>query len=170
MRKPNIVEAIFESVLWSSRLITIIVVIFSVAGAVGMFGLGSAEIYHAIKQVMEFPDDKIAMNNILISIIGAIDFYLIGIVLLLFSFGVYELFVSKIDEARLHESGGILDIRSLDDLKNKILKVIVMVLIVGFAKAVLAMNFTGALEVLFFSLSILGVAASAYLIRNDPRE
>ena len=70
----------------------------------------------------------------LYKMISAVDLYLIGIVLLIFGFGIYELFISKIDIAREDLSVTILEIENLDELKNKIIKVIVMVLIVSFLK------------------------------------
>ena len=39
-------------------------------------------------------------SHILAHVITAVDLYLIGVVLLIFSFGIYELFISKIDIAR----------------------------------------------------------------------
>ena len=36
-------------------------------------------------------------EDIVAGIIGAVDLYLIAVVLLIFSFGIYELFISKID-------------------------------------------------------------------------
>ena len=39
-------------------------------------------------------------NNLLFTIISSIDLFLIGIVLLIFGFGVYELFISEIDFAK----------------------------------------------------------------------
>src|SRR5262245_49437947 len=51
--------------------------------------------------------------------------------MLIFSLGLYELFISDIDEARRSAaSSRILVIDTLDDLKNKLAKVILMILIV----------------------------------------
>ena len=48
MHKQSLLEKTFESILWKSRLSTIFVVIFSAIGALGLFIMGSLEIYHAI--------------------------------------------------------------------------------------------------------------------------
>jgi uncharacterized membrane protein YqhA len=67
---------------------------------------------------------------------------LIGLVLLIFGFGIYELFISELEIARLgDEFGNILEVSNLDDLKNKIIKVIIMVLIVSFFQRILSMEF-----------------------------
>lgn len=166
MHKSSFVERIFESILWRSRLATIAIVIFSAIGSVGLFVMGSIEIYHAIHIILASPLQTEATDDILISIIGALDLYLIGVILLLFSFGIYELFVSRIDEARSEGGDNILNIESLDELKNKILKVIIMVMVVSFAKVVLGMSFKTPLEVLYFAISILCVSAAAFFIRK----
>ena len=46
-------------------------------------------------------NESISSNNdLLFKIISSIDLFLIGIVLLIFGFGVYELFISEIDFAK----------------------------------------------------------------------
>jgi uncharacterized membrane protein YqhA len=88
-------------------------------------------------------------------------------VLLIFSFGIYELFISKIDIAR---AGGIfhniLEITNLDDLKNKIIKVIIMVLIVSFFQRVLAMNLSTGMDMLFMALSIAAICIGVYFLQK----
>ena len=61
-------------------------------------------------------------NDLLFKIISSIDLFLIGIVLLIFGFGVYELFISEIDFAKGKFADSTLKIKSLDQLKNKLLK------------------------------------------------
>ena len=100
-------------------------------------------------------------------VIGGIDLYLIGIVLMIFSFGVYELFISKIDVARESDELNILEVRSLDQLKDKILKVIVVVLVVSFFKRVMAIDVKSATELLYLAVAILLISASGYLLRSS---
>ena len=102
----------------------------------------------------------------LLELITAIDLYLIGVVLLIFGFGIYELFISKIDIARADEGVTILEIENLDELKNKIIKVIIMVLIVTFFERVLDMKYSGPLDMLYFALSIFSLSFGVYLIRK----
>ena len=99
-------------------------------------------------------------------LIGAIDLYLIAVVLLIFSFGIYELFVSQIDEAKESESSQILEIHSLDELKDKIAKVIIMVLVVKYFQMVLDMSFNGALEMLYLAISILGLSLALFFLHK----
>jgi len=166
----NPIERVFEWLLWKSRLVVLFAVIFGVLGALGLFLLGSYEIYHTIIGLFPLKNQLGNYSQILIGIIGAIDLYLIGIVLLLFSFGIYELFVSEIDIARMDDKLNILDIKSLDDLKNRVLKVVVVVLIISFFKSILTLEFTTPLEMVCFAASIVAVAGSVYLIRKREGE
>lgn len=170
-KKQNSIEQLFESLLWKSRLIILLAVIFSLLGALTLFYAGSIEVYHTIVNLLRESTHEPDNNRLLIGIIGSIDLYLIGIVLLIFSFGIYELFISKIDIAQDgNHSHNILEITSLDELKNKLIKVILMVLIVTFFKAILSMTYTSAFEILYFGLAILSVAASTFFIRKIDKE
>lgn len=169
MRKQNMFEKIFESLLWKTRLGTILVVIFSAIGSLGLFIVGSLEIVSGMKLIGYAESNVKITERVLICVISAIDLYLIGVILLLFSFGIYELFISRIDQARLEGGANILNIESLDELKNKILKVIIMVMIVTLAKVILEIKFSNPLEILYFAFSILCVSGAVFLIRKQDR-
>jgi uncharacterized membrane protein YqhA len=90
----------FEKSLWSVRYITILPVLLSIISSVALLILGGWEIIEAIIFYNPLFDDSITSSNeLLFKIISAIDLFLIGIVLLIFGFGIYELFVSEIDFA-----------------------------------------------------------------------
>ncbi|MCV6607253.1 MAG: YqhA family protein, partial [Campylobacterales bacterium] len=92
-----------------------------------------------------------------------------AVVLLIFSFGLYELFISDIDEAKNSSSSSILSIQSLDQLKDKIAKVIVMVLVVSFFQRVLHMEFATPLEMLYFAGSILILSLGLYFLNKKGK-
>lgn len=163
-------EKLFESSLWASRFMVIMAVVFGLIGAVALFIVASVDIYNTAEMVVStyinhlhpqhFHEDVVG------GIIGAVDLYLIGVVMLLFSFGLYELFISEIDAAKGEDGkeNKILAIHSLDQLKDKISKVIVMVLVVGFFQKVGHTQYNGALEMFYFSLSITAVAVGLYFL------
>ncbi len=163
------IEKIFESGLWGSRFIVILAVVFGLIGAVALFIVASVDVYNTAEMVIStyvnhlhpehFHEDVVG------GIIGAVDLYLIGVVMILFSFGLYELFISDIDPAKGDEKENkILAIHSLDQLKDKISKVIVMVLVVGFFQKVGHTEYNGALEMLYFALSITAVAVGLFFL------
>lgn len=170
MMNSKKLENFVETSLWTVRFLTIIPVFFGVISVVVLFILGSLEIIQALKLCWDINSEG-SYQKILSYIIGGIDFYLIGIVLIIFSFGIYELFISKIDIGRQNTEIQILSITSLEQLKDKILKVIVMVLVVDFFKKDLEMSITTPLELLYLAISIILIAASSYLLRskhNNP--
>ena len=163
-------EKIFESSLWASRFMVILAVIFGLIGAVVLFVVASFDIYETTKFVLNtyitHAHPESFHEDVVGGIIGAVDLYLIGVVMLLFSFGLYELFISEIDVAKddSGEDNKILAIHSLDQLKDKISKVIVMVLVVGFFQKVGHTTYSGALDMLYFALSITAVAVGLYFL------
>ncbi len=159
----------FEKLLWSVRYITILAVILSIIAAFTLIILGSWDIIQAVIFYNPLFDESISNNNdLLFKIISAIDLFLIGIVLLIFGFGIYELFVSEIDFANAKFTESTLKIRDLDQLKNKIIKVVIIVLIVKFFEKVLKFseNFTTPMDILYFGVSILSICIGYYLINR----
>ena len=151
-------EKLFEGTMWQARLFVLFAVIFGLLGSIVLFFVASVDIYEVLKYTFHVYSNGLHPDNfheeIVSKIIGAVDLYLIAVVMLIFAFGLYELFISKIDAAESKEGNNILAIHSLDQLKDKIAKVIVMVLIVSFFQKVLHTRYDGALEMLYFALSI----------------
>ncbi|WP_428739484.1 YqhA family protein [Sulfurimonas sp.] len=163
------IEKFFESGLWSSRFIVLLAVIFGLFGAITLFAVASFDIYDTVKLVLNtyvnHAHPEHFHESVVGGIIGAVDLYLIGVVMLLFAFGLYELFISDIDVAREEDGENkILSIHSLDQLKDKISKVIVMVLVVGFFQKVGLASYQSPLELLYLALSITAVAVGLYFL------
>ena len=159
----------FENFLWSTRFIVIIAVVLSIISSISLFLIGGWDIIQAtILNNPLFNHEISNSNDLLFKIISSIDLFLIGIVLLIFGFGVYELFISEIDFAKNKFADSTLKINNLDQLKNKILKVIIIVLIVKFFELVLKLshNFTSIEDLILFGLSILSICIGYYLINK----
>lgn len=166
----KILEKIFESALWNGRLFILLAVIFSMVGAIILFVVASTDIYGVAAKTLsvylnhEHPDNFHEM--VVGGIIGAVDLYLMAVVMLIFSFGLYELFISEIDQAKDSGASKVLEIHSLDQLKDKLAKVIVMVLVVSFFQRVLHTEYSGAQEMLYFAGSILALAVALYYLHK----
>ena len=162
-------EQHFERILWNLRYVVVLAVIIAMLSSITLFVIGSWDILYAILyQNPLFNPEVNNNNNLLFKIISSVDLFLIGIVLLIFSFGVYELFISEIDFAEGKIAESALQINSLDQLKNKILKVILIVLIVKFFEKILklAPNFNTPNDILIFSLSILAICLGYFLMNK----
>jgi uncharacterized protein (TIGR00645 family) len=157
------IEKIFESLIWNSRFIVILAVVFGLIGAIILFVVASMDIWgvavESFQVIMHMiPHPEHFHENMVAGIIGAVDLYLIAVVMFIFAFGLYELFISDIDQAEGKNGSKLLAIHDLDQLKDKIAKVIVMVLVVSFFQRVLHTEFTTPLEMLYFALSITALA------------
>ncbi len=164
-------ERVFEGLLWRSRFVTILPVIFGLLGSFVMFIVASYDILKVLLyawQYLVLGDHSINLHSDAVGlIIGAIDLYLMALVFFIFSFGIYELFISDIDCIKSSKQAKVLEIHSLDQLKDKIGKVIVMVLIVNFFQRVLHANFTSPLEMGYFALSILALCLGLYFLHKS---
>ena len=161
-------ERLFEGAIWKSRFIVLLAVVFGLIGAFVLFIVASIDIWqvavYTFETILTHAHPEKFHEDVVAGIIGAVDLYLIAVVMFIFSFGVYELFISKIDDADESKGNTILAIHSLDQLKDKIAKVIVMVLVVNFFQRVLHTEFTTALEMLYFALSIAALAVGLYFL------
>jgi len=161
-------EKIFEGTIWRSRYIVILAVVFGLLGAFVLFIVASMDIYavatYTVKTIITHAHPEHFHEDIVAGIIGAVDLYLIAVVMFIFSFGLYELFISDIDQAENGKGSKILAIHSLDQLKDKIAKVIVMVLVVNFFQRDLHTEFKTPLEMLYFAGSIAALAIGLYFL------
>lgn len=162
-------EKFFENAMWSTRYLVLLAVFFGLVGALVLFVIASMDIFGVAKYVFETliagAHPEKFHEDIVSGIIGAVDLYLIAVVMLIFSFGIYELFISPIDHTQAaKDDQKILSISSLDQLKDKIAKVIVMVLVVNFFQRVLHTQYDGALEMLYFALAVTALAVGLFFL------
>jgi uncharacterized membrane protein YqhA len=161
-------ERLFEGAIWNSRFIVLLAVVFGLLGAVILFVVASIDIWgvgvYTFNTIITHAHPENFHEDIVAGIIGAVDLYLIAVVMFIFSFGLYELFISDIDQAEGKNGSKLLAINSLDQLKDKIAKVIVMVLVVNFFQRVLHTKFATPLEMLYFALAITALAVGLYFL------
>ena len=98
---------------------------------------------------------------------GGIDYYVIGIALLIFGYGVYELIISDIDprlQDLTDDRRNILSINSLESLKQKLTNVIIVALIVTAFKLMISFEVDSIFEVLQYCGCVLMLSFSAWLV------
>lgn len=163
-------ERIFEAILWRSRFFTILPVVFGLIGAIILFFIASYDIVNVLLGSYNYlflgVKELDLHSDVVGKIVGAIDLYLMALVLFIFSFGIYELFISEIEEMKNSKHSRVLEVHSLDQLKDKVGKVIIMVLIVNFFQRVLHANFTTPLEMVYLALSILALCLGLYFLHK----
>ncbi|MBI3622077.1 MAG: YqhA family protein [Nitrospirae bacterium] len=176
------IEHLFESFLWRSRYIVLTAVVASLISAVILFTIATLDVFSLIVSVIRYAVgmrvDGVNVydqfhSDVVSHVIGAVDDYLLATVLFIFALGLYELFISKIDQADEDGRYGskILVIKTLDDLKDRLAKVILMILIVTFFKNVVHTSFVEPINILYLGGGILLVALALYFThRSSPHE
>ncbi len=160
-------EEVFEAFLWKSRLLVLFAVISSLIFALLLFLAGFYEVFLIISKFNEY-DYEVFQKKLLGSAISSIDMFLIATFLLIFSLGIYEIFISKIDHARRDEkSSRVLFITNLEDLKEKLGRVVTMVIIVVFFKNALNITYDEPLDLLFLALGAMGISLALFFTKKD---
>jgi uncharacterized membrane protein YqhA len=163
-------EIRIERWMWRFRLVAILPVVMSLCSTALAFAIGTMDIVRAFMLLLagESHGSK-GSSELLGQLISGIDLYLIGLALLIFGYGVYELLISPIEAARDQQDGAnsLLDIRNLDQLKEKLVKVLVVALIVSAFKAMLGFTINDGPSLAYFCLGVLLLSLSGYLVKGS---
>ena len=161
-------ERWFERLLWASRFVVLIAVGSSLVLSCAMFYVATADVLHIIGPLMHYadPGHEELRAQIVSHVVETVDGYLLASILLIFAFGLYELFISRIDpaaEGTELSSSRVLIIHSLDDLKDRLAKVVLLILVVKFFQHAQRMSFSTPLDLVQLSIGVLLIAAALYL-------
>jgi uncharacterized membrane protein YqhA len=156
-----------KTVLGASRYLILLAVVAAFASAVTLLVFGAYETGLEILHILsgEVP------TSISVTFIELADLFLLGVVLYIIALGLYELFID--DSIPVPEW---LQIHTLDDLKAKLISVVIVVLGVLFLKQVVAWD--GQQNLLTFGGGIaLVIAALTYFLsyksgkkKSSPKE
>jgi uncharacterized membrane protein YqhA len=155
--KAKWIENAFEKFLWNARLVILLGVFGLLASSAVIFAMGILEtisltliFFNNIFEHGIHFDEKV-YNTIIVQIITTVDDFLLGIVLLIFGLGTYDLFISRIDHAHSQDDlrPDWLIFNSLDELKSVLGKVVLMILTINFLKIVVNMEFEEPLDLLY---------------------
>ncbi|MDH5544855.1 MAG: YqhA family protein [Gammaproteobacteria bacterium] len=171
----------FEKALWRSRFVVLAAVVASLLTSFAMFYIATVDAFYMMAHLLEYasPDLTLEQRNHLRSstvthVVEIVDGYLLATVLLIFALGLYELFISKIDSAEEEDekvSGNVLVIESLDDLKNRLAKVILMILVVKFFEHAIGMNYDSPISLLYLAGGIALIGLALYLTHaSEPHK
>jgi uncharacterized membrane protein YqhA len=170
------IEEIFETALFACRFMTLLAVLGALFSAFAMFVSGTMQIISGISifiaEVRNFHLGELHGGNDLVAVfVSSVDKYLFATVLLIFSMGLYELFISKIDPASRDEDTppNWLQTSSLDELKGSLGKVILMILIVSFFEHSLNIEYKSASDLLFLGIGIVLVSGALFLTHANQK-
>jgi len=163
------IESLFEGSMWNSRFVIIFAVLGSLFAGFAIFYLATVDVVFLVQHALHYASvdeeaRKILHDSIVSHIVEVVDGYLLGTVMLIFSLGLYELFISDIDQAHgTKASSKILVINSLDDLKSRLAKVILMIMIVTLFEESLHMKLSAPIDLLYLGGSIALIGLALYL-------
>ena len=168
----------FENALWNTRWVVLFAVITSVLAGLDLFvvlGLESFRVVvglaHSANPTIAIDQREALLRQGILRMISLIDGYLLGAFMFIFGFGMYELFLADLQEGRSSPaSGRILQIKSLEDLKTRLGRVILIILIVETFKDVYAVKAQSALDLLYIAAAIALIALALYLTRSSEPE
>lgn len=143
--------------LSSAKYVVVIAVICLLIAAVATFAWGALSTLQFLIALISTAGSD---SDLLGQLIELVDIFLIGTVLLIISFGLYELFISKLDLPDW------LVIDDLTKLKNKLTEIIVLILAIKFVRYFLESK--NAQDTLFTGLAV-AVVASALIAFNYVR-
>jgi uncharacterized membrane protein YqhA len=163
-------EKLFEGALWNSRFMILTAVVGSLLAGIAIFYMATVDVVNLFSHTLHYADPSLtvearkALHDATVShIVEVVDGYLLATVMLIFSLGLYELFISDIDQAHgTKSSSKILVINNLDDLKSRLAKVILMILIVTLFEEALNMHLESPLDLVYLGASIALVALALY--------
>ena len=146
----------FERALSLSRIVVVVPVIVLLLSALASFAYGTDVFVRSVTHVVD--DPELTTHNLGFLLLLT-DLFLIGATLLIAAFGFYDLFVGTIGASgpgvRLP---GWLRMHDLDDLKARVISMIILVAAVSFVVA--AVESKGGLDTLYLGVGVAVVIAA----------
>ena len=151
-------------ILAATRYIAIIPAIAAILGAILLMVQGSVAMMQVIIDVIS---DGTKLKITIVEVLTAVDAILLGTVLLVIGYGLYELFIDEDLEVPVW-----LQVHDLDDLKSKLIGVVVAIISVIFVGVYVDAN--RASDVISYGVGagalVVGLAIFSYATRKDPSQ
>ncbi len=159
-RLESRVQRSFERGLSLTQLTVILPVVVLAISGVGAFVYACV---YAVDSVRDIVHEPFHPQNLRL-FLTEIDLFLIGATLIIAAFGLYELFIDRIDPGpRGHRVPPWLEMHDLNDLKARVVSMIILVVAVTFADILL--EFQQGPDILYLGggVALVIVALTAYL-------
>jgi uncharacterized membrane protein YqhA len=158
---------------FSLRLICIIAVISLFLGSALMFIIGAGQTVAAIAILFlgfnteSMPAHLTQSTLASVSLVQSVDSFLFALVLLIFSFGIYTLFVINASNEMMEKLPGWLHIANISQLKTTLLQVIIVILAVNLLEHVIKVGPDALrVETLIIPFSVLCLAGALRLMHG----
>lgn len=156
--------------MWSVRFVMLLAVIATLILALGALYYALVDLAYLLSLLPEYAalpvaERSAARDEGVTTIVKSLDGFFICALLLIVAYGLYELFIGKIEAAETSEVGArLLKITSLEELKERVAKLVILILVIEFFQRSLGLSYDSALEILYLAAAISLVSAGIYLI------
>jgi uncharacterized membrane protein YqhA len=161
-----------ERILATSLRLAYIPVTVLLLAALGAFVYGTYFFIHSVRHIVDRP---VPVGHQIGLFLVDVDLFLIGATLLISAVGFYELFVREIPFENATRMPAWLEMHDLNDLKGRVIAMIVLVVSVTFAEVVVdapsgryALELGGGIAVVIVALTVF-LRWSGHGPENDPR-
>ncbi len=156
----------FDTFFFGCRYIIIVIVIATLLASVTMLIAGFRTTMDGIYLIKNIFSYSFKSNYIVSKFITAVDEFLFATVLFIFSIGLYELFIKGEEkETKPHW----LHIKSLEDLKEALGRVVLVILIITFFKNAISMSYGTPTSLVYLGIAILLIAFSLFITHILPK-
>ena len=153
----------FRQIIASTRFLILIAVVCIFLAATALTVYGAVDMFIIVQNVVTTRLDAKFGKQLVLDCIELVDLFLLATVMYITAIGLYELFVDN-----TLPLPAWLEIRTLDDLKNKLVSVVVVVLGVAFLGQVVSWD--GQRDLLGFGASIaLVIVALTYFLSQKAK-
>ncbi len=163
------VEKTFETILWQSRWMVLVAVFASLAGALLLMVVGVMQVgvvaVHVYQRLGSLEEMQTYQMLAISKTVAAVDVFLIATVLIIFGVGLYELFISHVDQMGPLGRNHPLAVKNLSELKDRLGNIVIMALVVAFFKSALGLKVERFSELIYLGGGILLVSVSLFMVR-----
>ncbi len=146
----------FEQGLSLSRILVVVPVVVLLLSSFASFAYGTVVFVRSVTGIVN--DPHLASKNLGFLLLLT-DLFLVGATLMIAAFGFYELFISRIDAGGLGMAlPGWLKMHDLNDLKARVISMIILVAAVSFTDVVVEAK--GGLDTLYLGAAVAVVIAA----------
>jgi len=155
----NKIIHILEAILFKSRFTIILAIVSTMFTSIFLFIWTMRNFTLFITHTKELTEQEIVIN-----IVTWIDLFLLGIITLIVSFSLYEMYI-KPASSKL-ELPKTLVVRSLEELKSKLTSVVLIILIISYFKYSISLTYNSSYELLAFAIWIFFISLSIYFSKH----
>ncbi len=149
-------KRIIEKIIWNLRLFLIIPIFSFLFISIFLIFISLKKVYNIIILWFEWFNLELLWN-----IVSLMDLILLALILIIFAWWIYELFIDEIWEKKHNKNKAKhLIIADIDELKESLWKVIVIMLIVNLFKILISFKISSWQDLIAISVSILFLALS----------